>query len=95
MVNIYEILRRNQDGTSDYVQECLKSLNIPFTVDSYGNIYNLDNENAPLLSAHMDTVRKDADKVIGTFLQEDDDEEKIFTGGIRGGGDRCGVYIML
>lgn len=95
MVNIYEILRRNQDGTSDYVQECLKSLNIPFTVDSYGNIYNLDNENAPLLSAHMDTIRKDADKVIGTFLQENDDEEKIFTGGILGGDDKCGVYIML
>lgn len=94
MPNIYEILRRDQNGTSDYVKEFLTSNKISFEVDSYGNIYYLDNENAPLLSAHMDTVRKDSDFCISAFLTEDE-EEKIFSGGILGGDDKCGVYIIL
>lgn len=94
MPNIYEILRRDQNGTSDYVKEFLTSIGAIFEVDSYGNIYYLDHENAPLLSAHMDTVRKDSDFVVGAFLTEDEDE-KIFSGGILGGDDKCGVYIIL
>ena len=94
MPNIYEILRRDQNGTSDYVKEFLTSIGVAFEVDSYGNIYYLDHENAPLLSAHMDTVRKDSDFVVGAFLTEDEDE-RIFSGGILGGDDKCGVYIIL
>ena len=94
MPNIYEILRRDQNGTSDYVKEFLTSIEVAFETDSYGNIYYLDHENAPLLSAHMDTVRKDDDFCIGAFLTEDEDE-RIFSGGILGGDDKCGVYIIL
>ena len=94
MVDIYEILRRNQDGTSDYVKEFLTNIGVEFNVDTYGNIYYLEHENAPLLSAHMDTVRKDADFCIGDFLTESE-SDKIVSGGILGGDDKCGVYIIL
>ena len=95
MVDIYEILRRDQDGTSDYVKEFLASIKVPYEVDSYGNIFNLNNENVPLLSAHMDTVRKNDDFCIGAFLTEEEDSDKISSGGILGGDDKCGVYIIL
>lgn len=94
MPNIYELLRRNQDGTASYVKDFLDSLELKYEVDSYGNIFYLDNEKVPLLSAHMDTVRKDADICIGAFLTESEDE-KIFSGGILGGDDKCGVYMIL
>ena len=94
MVNIYELLRRDQDGTASYVKNFLDSLKVKYEVDDYGNIYYLDHENAPLLSAHMDTVRKEADFCIGAFLNENDDE-RIFSGGILGGDDKCGVYMIL
>lgn len=94
MIDIYELLRRDQDGTSEYVRNKLIEMNINFNVDSYGNVYYLDNENVPLLSAHMDTVRKEEDFCIGAFLNENDDD-KIFSGGILGGDDKCGVFIIL
>lgn len=94
MIDIYELLRRDQDGTSSYVSEKLEEMGVLYNMDSYGNIYNLDNENCPLLSAHMDTVRKSEDFCIGAFLTESDDD-KIFSGGILGGDDKCGVYIIL
>lgn len=94
MIDIYELLRRDQDGTSDYVKETLNGLNVAFNIDDYGNIYYLDNENAPLLSAHMDTVRKEQDFCIGAFLNESEDD-RIFSGGILGGDDKCGVFIIL
>lgn len=94
MVDIYELLRRDQDGTSEYVKEFLDNINVAYNVDDYGNIFYLEHENVPLLSAHMDTVRKDADFCIGAFLTESD-SDKIFSGGILGGDDKCGVYIIL
>ena len=94
MVDIYELLRRDQDGTSEYVRNFLDNLNIAYNIDDYGNIFYLEHENVPLLSAHMDTVRKDADFCIGAFLTESD-SDKIFSGGILGGDDKCGVYIIL
>ena len=94
MIDIYELLRRNQDGTSDYVKAKLEELNIIYSVDEYGNIFCLDNENSPLLSAHMDTVRKEEDFCIGAFLTESEND-RIFSGGILGGDDKCGVYIIL
>lgn len=94
MINIYELLRRNQDETAKYVTEILDNLKVPYFIDGYGNIYNLDKENVPLLSAHMDTVRKQEDFCIGSFLTENE-TDKIFSGGILGGDDKCGVYIIL
>ena len=94
MIDIYELLRRNQDGTSEYVRATLDELGVAYNTDTYGNIYYLDNENAPLLSAHMDTVRKNEDICIGAFLNESEDD-KILSGGILGGDDKCGVYIIL
>lgn len=94
-LSLCEILRRNQDGTSEYVQSFLKDLKINFTVDSYGNIYSMEHDNIPIMSAHMDTVRKNTDFCIGAFLSNQEENEKIFTGGILGGDDKCGVYIIL
>lgn len=94
MIDIYELLRRNQNGTSNYVRATLEEMGVAYDMDNYGNIYYLDNENVPLLSAHMDTVRKEEDLCIGAFLNESEDD-KIFSGGILGGDDKCGVYIIL
>ena len=94
MIDIYELLRRNQDRTSNYVRATLEEMGVAYDMDKYGNIYYLDNENVPLLSAHMDTVRKEEDLCIGAFLNESEDD-KIFSGGILGGDDKCGVYIIL
>lgn len=94
MVDIYELLRRDQDGTAEYIKTFLDSLGVEYKVDSYGNIFFLDYENYPLLSAHMDTVRNEEDFCIGAFLTESDDD-KIMSGGILGGDDKCGVYIIL
>lgn len=94
MINIYELLRRDQDGTSEYVKSALDEMKIPYEVDDYGNIYYLDYEGSPILSAHMDTVRKEKDFVIGAFLNENEDD-KILSGGILGGDDKCGVFIIL
>lgn len=94
-LSLCEILRRNQDGTSEYVQSFLKDLKVSFSVDTYGNIYNMKNDNMPIMSAHMDTVRKDADICMGAFLCDQDDKDKIITGGILGGDDKCGVYLIL
>lgn len=93
--NIYDLVRCDtQEKTIDYVKRVLKLNEIPFQEDISGNIFYLDNENVPLLSAHMDTVARDADRELAVRLKEDD-TGIITTGGICGGDDKNGVYIIL
>lgn len=47
-----------QQETAVYIGNWLAEKNIPFLKDKEGNIYNISRQ-APLLSAHMDTVARD------------------------------------
>jgi len=93
IVRLVDLLRRNQDETSDYVIDFLNKNGIVYTKDSYGNVFNFDTKNAPLLSAHMDTVRQESDRVLGKTLSYHN--ALLATGGILGGDDKCGVSIIL
>lgn len=93
--NIYSLLKCvNQEDTEIYVKEVLELFQIEYHIDDYGNIYNLDIENSPLLSSHMDTVMRETDKKL-TKMVEPDETGIILSGGILGGDDKCGVYITL
>ena len=48
MISIYELLRRDQDGTSEYVRTILRELNINFEEDAYGNIFSFENGEAAI-----------------------------------------------
>lgn len=83
-----------QDKTREYVKDILTKNDVSFYEDKTGNIYNIDKVGVPLLSAHMDTVMKPNDEVLASMV-EPDDTKLIVTGGICGGDDKCGVYLIL
>lgn len=83
-----------QDKTREYVKDILTKNDVPFYEDETGNIYNIDKVGAPLLSAHMDTVMKPNDEILASMV-EPDNTRMIITGGICGGDDKCGVYLIL
>jgi hypothetical protein len=96
----------NQESKmQDFITDFLDSLKIPYTKDKTGNIFNIDNENKPLLSAHMDTVQKESDCILAPFIRIYDYEmasdkeiisKRILRGlGVVGGDDKCGIYIIL
>jgi len=76
-----------------YIIEKLKKMKISYTIDSVGNIYNVDKVGKPLLSAHMDTVQGAADVLAIKDIQFS--REMIVGKGVIGGDDKCGIYIML
>lgn len=93
--NIYDLVRcETQDKTRDYVKKVLDFNGIEYFEDKAGNVYNLTNKDVPLLSAHMDTVMREEDMKLAVKLVEDN-TGIIATGGICGGDDKCGVYIVL
>ena len=83
-----------QDETINYVKNFFMAYHIPYYEDEYGNLFYIDNKGVPLLSAHMDTVAKEKDKYLGKTLIIDENNN-ISSGGIIGGDDKCGVYIIL
>lgn len=87
-----------ETAIASFVKEVLSINGIDFAIDIKGNIYNISNENMPLLSAHMDTVQKEEDRLLAEFcrIRTYPDGKKILKGlGIIGGDDKCGVYIIL
>ena len=93
--NIYSLLRcATQEDTATYIKEVFNLNGITYYEDSYGNIYNLDLKDVPLLSAHMDTVMRDADERMSQFIFPDD-TGLIVNGSIIGGDDKCGIYIIM
>lgn len=79
---------------SKFIRNFLDSKNIKYKQDEIGNIYNISQENAPLLCAHMDTVQTILDS---TKLDSINMNEGIIKGDgiIIGGDDKCGIYIIL
>lgn len=93
--SIYDLVKcATQESTIEYVKTILSNNNIEYFEDEAGNIFNLNNVNVPLLSAHMDTVGTVTDYAKAYALEEDS-TGIISTGGVCGGDDKCGVYIIL
>jgi acetylornithine deacetylase/succinyl-diaminopimelate desuccinylase-like protein len=108
LLDIFKIAApsNKEDAIRNFIIKFLTNFQIPFFTDRTGNIFNIDYENQPLLSAHMDTVQKDDDCELTNFIRiisyehETTDKKiiikKILRGlGIIGGDDKCGIYIIL
>ena len=77
----------------DYIVNILKNNNVEYKLDDIGNVYNIDQEDKPLLCAHMDTVQDDEDAKLAEFINL---RRGILSGyGVIGGDDKCGIYIIL
>lgn len=84
----------DEGKVSEFIQKQLKILNIDFTVDNTGNIFNVSNPNRPLLCAHMDTVQSKFDTIMSKFVHIVKGE--ILKGyGVIGGDDKCGIFAIL
>lgn len=83
-----------EEGMRSYIIKFLKREGIPYSVDPYGNVYNINCRDRPLLNAHMDTVQGPDDAKLQKFA-------KIYNNqflkgyGVIGADDKCGIYIIL
>ncbi len=76
-----------------FIEKELQNMGISYDVDIVGNVFNLDNKDAPLLCAHMDTVQDEIDAKLSHFTSI---KGNYITGyGVIGGDDKCGIYIIL
>ena len=83
----------NEDGMSSFIQGFFDNLGIKYKIDFYGNIYNLEDKNLPILNAHMDSVQDQVDEALCHLT-------KIRNGILSGygniaGDDKCGIFIIL
>lgn len=84
---------RSEKRMGNFVKEYLSYIDVPFEVDSKGNIYSF-NGPKPFLSAHLDTVQDYCDENLSNFIRIV--EGKIVVGlGVIGGDDKCGIYTIL
>jgi len=93
----------NEASMSIFIASFLKSENIPYTVDLYGNILVSKGEGMrPCFCAHLDTVHmyrngfnvyseKDKEHNRIYLYAEDEKEDRV---GI-GGDDKCGIFVCL
>lgn len=86
-------LSSKENKIRDFITSYLKSIDIDFSIDDVGNIYNISNKNKPLLSAHMDTVQDDFDALMSKFIGLKNNIIKGY--GIIGADDKCGIYAIL
>lgn len=89
---------QNNDDIHMYIKNYLNSINISFTELEDKTIFNIDNSNAPIFSAHTDTVRtkKDDSSASKVKIETASEFRKIsIHNHILGGDDLCGVYIIL
>lgn len=84
-----------EKAISIYIQIKLKELGIKYKVDKIGNIFNIDIENKPLLSAHMDTVQDSMDSKLAPFIDIRGSSRILSGYGVIGGDDKCGLYLIL
>ncbi len=83
----------NEEKMIAFVSKKLDKMNIEYTIDKLGNIYNINNKKLPLLCAHMDTVQTDIDVNLVDLINFNNG--MIVGEGVIGGDDKCGVYIIL
>lgn len=83
----------NEAGVSDFVKSYFDRMGIEYNEDEYGNLYNLNDINLPILNAHMDSVQDYIDEKLSSFVKIRGD---IMNGyGVIGGDDKCGIFVIL
>jgi len=95
LLNIFKIPAPSNEESqmAEFIKKTLDDYNIDYTQDSKGNVYNISNQNIPILSAHMDTVQDSIDAKLTAFIRIRGD---ILSGyGVIGADDKCGIYIIL
>lgn len=94
-----EATSRQTKKMENYIKDFLDSYKIFYEQDELGNIFNLNNIGAPLLSAHMDTVQREDDLKLTNsinFFRTEDLSDVIIKGkGIIGADDKYGIYLIL
>lgn len=82
-----------EDNTANFIKDYFDKMGISYQEDRFGNIFNLDDINLPILNAHMDTVQDDIDEALSPFVKIRDG---ILNGyGVIGGDDKCGLFVIL
>jgi tripeptide aminopeptidase len=82
-----------EEKMGEFIEKYLKTHNVPFLKDEMGNIFNIANDDRPMLSAHMDTVQTPTDASLAKFIKIRGD---VLSGyGVIGGDDKCGIFIIL
>lgn len=80
-------------GVQVYIVDFLNKLKVKYTMDGYGNIFNIDQKDKPLVVAHMDTVQRMSDALA---IQSIKLIKGVIKGeGVIGGDDKCGIFIIL
>ena len=78
---------------ASWIKDKLDEMNVPYHYDNFGNVWNIDYKERPILSSHMDTVQDDIDAELAGLIKIRGD---ILSGyGVIGGDDKCGIYIIL
>jgi len=94
LINVLKVpsMSKKEYYMRKFIIKKLKEINVPYTEDETGNIYNLI-PNTPLLSAHMDTVGDVEDMAVLNFVHE---ENGIISGfGNIGADDKVGIFVIL
>lgn len=87
----------HEEPVLNFIKDFLNKHNINFEQDDFGNIYCLNYQNQPLLSAHTDCVGTEEAGYYVNFIDlypYGDDEILKGIGNI-GADDKCGVFLIL
>jgi len=82
-----------EEEMSHYIKTFLYHLDIEYTEDNFGNIFNFNNYSKPLLAAHMDTVQDYTDYTLSPLAKIHGNVLRSY--GVLGGDDKCGIYTIL
>jgi putative aminopeptidase FrvX len=102
MKELIELLEINspsgkEEKVAEYIKKHLSSIGVEFNTDTIGNVFNISHKNRPLLSAHMDTVKRNDTpiKIIEVKAKNGLTLLKNKELGVIGGDDKCGIYAIL
>jgi len=96
LLELFRIPSKSGEETKvqEFICNYLTTININFDVDAYGNIYNINKKDKPIIGAHMDTVQETADCHMARYI--DLKKNGTIKGyGVIGGDDKCGIYTIL
>jgi len=84
----------SEEEMQKFIIDFLRKEEIPYSIDSMGNLFNVNCMTKPLLNAHMDTVQDDTDSKLQSLVKIYNDQFLKGYGTI-GADDKCGIYIIL
>lgn len=95
LLNLFKIGNSsgNEQIVADFIKDYFDNMGISYSEDNYGNIFSLEDENLPILNAHMDSVQDFQDEMLSKFIKI---RGNIMSGyGVIGGDDKCGIFVIL